>query len=101
MRIYSLRIYKFIQPKHEHDLNHELLGSYENLTAPPWVPRQGEFFRFKDPSPPNGFGGLMPTNHQETAGRVTDVVTMHYGASTTIEVYILPRGTDDSVRRTS
>lgn len=83
-RTYSFRVFKNV-PSPD-GLQHVELGSYDNLLQPPWVPREGEFFRFRDPQPPG-----KPTDHRETAGTVRNVVTCFYGTNTTIEVYIEPR----------
>lgn len=78
---YSLSIFKITNVEGEH----LELGTYEYNHAP-WVPRRGEFFRFRDPYPPN-----RPYDHTETAGRVQEVVTAFYGTHVHIEIYIQPR----------
>lgn len=83
MRHYTFRIYKFVQPKSEGDLDHHEVATYEGLDAPPWVPPQGSFFRFRDPNPPGRI-----TDHREVTGYVDQVVTVFYGTRTTIEIYL-------------
>lgn len=82
MRTYTLTIFKFVPLKNEGGLNHREIASYGGLTAPPWVPPQGSFFRFRDPDPPG------PTDHREVTGYVDQIVTCFYGASMTIEIYL-------------
>jgi hypothetical protein len=84
---YALRYFKFVPVPDRTLLDHVELGCYESKDVP-WVPREGEFVRFRDPNPPDGYGGRRPTNHNETIGYVKNVVTMVYGTSTTIEVYL-------------
>jgi len=81
---YTFRVFKNVQQ--DGNLDHVELGTYDGLPTPPWVPREGEFFRFRDPHPPG-----RSHDHRETAGYVTNVVTCFYGTNTTIEVYIEPR----------
>ena len=82
MRHYTLRIFRFVTPKDEGDLDHQEVAAYE-VEAPPWVPPQGSFFRFRDSSPPN-----RPTDHREITGYVDQIVTVFYGTRTTIEIYL-------------
>lgn len=80
---YTLRIYKFLNDMNEHIL----LGGYAlPLGVVPWVPRQGEFFRFCDHRPPG-----MAIDHTETAGRVEEIVTVFYRSQIVIEIYLRPR----------
>lgn len=89
---YQLTIYKFTD-----DLgSHTELGSYHSLHTP-WVPPLGQYFRFRDPNAPSSYGGRHPVNHEEVAGHVSQVVTMHYGTSTTIEVYLAVQHSGDLV----
>lgn len=67
------------------DPDDRLLGRYES-GSPPHVPREGEFFRFVDPHPPN-----MPTDHREVCGWVRDVTTSWYGTRIHVDVGILER----------
>ena len=70
---------------------HRQLGCYDHLSNPPWVPRKGEFFRFRDPHPPSGYPNdkaFQGAEFTEFAGEVSEVVTLFYGTRTTIEVYI-------------
>ena len=67
--------------------DHRPLGDY-TFSETPWVPRMGEFVRFRDYAPPG-----MPVDHNEKVGRVVEVVTMFYGTSTVIEVYLAPPST--------
>jgi len=83
MRQYTFRIFLFEQPKDGNALDHREVASYEGITAPPWVPPQGSYFRFRDPNPPG-----RPADHREVAGYVDQVVTVFYGTSTTIEIYL-------------
>jgi hypothetical protein len=64
-------------------VEHSEIATYDGLTSPPWVPPQGSFFRFRDPSPPG-----RPTDHNEVTGYVDQVVTCFYGTRTTIEIYL-------------
>ena len=82
MRHYNFRIFKFVKPENEGDLDHREIAAYD-LDAPPWVPPQGSFFRFRDPNPPG-----RPTDHREVTGHVDQVVTVFYGTRTTIEIYL-------------
>ena len=83
MRVYTFRIFRFVQPENEGHLNHREVAMYDGLETPPWVPPQGSFFRFRDPSPPG-----RPTDHQEVTGYVDQIVTVFYGTRTTIEIYL-------------
>jgi hypothetical protein len=83
MRVYTFRIFRFVKPENEGDLDHREIATYDGLETPPWVPPQGSYFRFRDPSPPG-----RPTDHNEVAGYVDQVVTCFYGTRTTIEIYL-------------
>lgn len=83
---YTISYLKMRTPTTEDELDHVELGSYDVGGLAPWVPRKGEFFRFRDFHPPN-----KEVNHTEVAGYVKDVVTVLYGNTTVIEVYITPR----------
>ncbi len=80
---YMFRIFRHVDPQTSDDLDHLEVATYANLAAPPWVPPTGSYFRFRDPYPPN-----RPTDHREIAGHVGQVVTLFYGTSTTIEIYL-------------
>ena len=83
MRQYTFRLFLFVKPENEGDLNHREIATYDGLDAPPWVPPQGSFFRFRDPSPPG-----RSTDHQEITGYVDQIVTVFYGTHTMIEIYL-------------
>lgn len=81
---YTLRIYTYVcgQPAQDH----VEIATYDyDATPPPWVPRKGEFFRFRDHCPP----GRSP-DHREVKGYVEDIVTVHYGTRVVIEIYLKP-----------
>lgn len=80
-RTYALRIFQY-QNDDGSRTNEVELGSYESV-GPPWVPRVGEFLRFRDHRPPG-----KAVDHAEKAGYVMDVVTVVYGRCTVVEVYI-------------
>jgi hypothetical protein len=82
MQHYTFRIFRFVTPEDKDDLGHREIATYESVT-PPWVPPQGSFFRFRDPSPPG-----QPADHREIVGYVDQIVTMFYGTRTTIEIYL-------------
>lgn len=83
---HTLTFFKNIpDPDNADNIEHVEIGKYECGPVPPWVPPQGSFFRFRDPYPPG-----RPHDHREVAGTVSDVVTVFYGTSVTIEVYITP-----------
>jgi hypothetical protein len=104
MRSYTLRVFRNVEERHESDCSvhttaafcdgktcvrettHVELGTYENLTVPPWIPPKGSFFRFRDHQPPG-----KPVDHNEVAGYVEEVVTCFYSTRTVIEVYVKPR----------
>lgn len=82
--MYNLRIFKYVKVHVSDDcpLDHVELADYPSDTAP-WVPPRGSFYRLRDPSP-NG----RAKDHTEKTGYVRDVVTIRYGHTTVIEVYI-------------
>jgi len=83
MRRYTFRIFRFVQPQDSAALDPREVATYEDLDSPPWVPPQGSYFRFCDSRPPG-----RPTDHNEVAGYVDQVVTVFYGTRTTIEIYL-------------
>lgn len=85
MREYVFRIYKNVYSSMIPGTppTHVMVAAYPHLPAVPWVPPVGSYFRFRDPSPPEG-----EKSHREVAGRVSNVVTVLYGISTTIEIYL-------------
>lgn len=91
MRSYTFTIFKTTPPMGEAvpltengvGIEHREIASYEGLTSPPWVPPEGSFFRFRDPTPPG-----RPADHREVTGYVDQIVTCFYGTGTTIEIYL-------------